>query len=115
MRKREEQRKIKSDFILEEAGFKRYDAQLYYREIDTAPRRYIISFNPLLFVDERRLRQRRFDKLTQFVQQKNQMLSQVKRSVNEAALRRSLGERLKGLRKFFGLRLIPLMLRAASG
>jgi len=100
---------------LKEAGFKKYDAQLYYQEIDIAPRRYIIGFNPFLFVDERRLRQRRFDKLTQFVQQKNQMLSQVKRSVNEAALRRNLDERLKGLRKFFGFRLIPLMVRTASG
>lgn len=97
------------------AGFKEYDAELYYQEIDDEARRYIVGFNPTLFVEERYLRQQRFDRLIQFVQQKNQTLCRAKKSVNEAAVRRSLDERLKGLRKFFSFQVSPLVLKTPSG
>lgn len=92
------------------AGFKEYDEQLYFKEID-AEKRYIIGFNPTLFKDERRARQERIERLTEFVAQRNEALSCAKKSVNKISLARTVDAKMKGIRHLYGFRLEPSRLQ----
>ncbi len=92
---------------IKEQGFEKFDDELYFKEIESGGRRYVIGFNPALFKDERETRQRRLNDLVDFVKEKNQALETARKSVNKDSLRRLMDKKLQGLRRFCRYHLEP--------
>jgi len=88
------------------ASFKEYDDTLYFKE-SIADKRYIIGFNPTLFKDERKAREKRMEKLVTFVREKNEALLKAKKSINEKALYRTIDTKMKGLRRLYSFNVEP--------
>jgi len=90
---------------IKEHGFEKYDNELYFKEIQGEDRRYVIGFNPFLFKDERDARGRRLNELSDFIRQKNRSLEMARKNVNEKALHRLMGKKLKGFNRLCGYHL----------
>jgi len=95
-------------------GFRRYDECLYYRDLgDSERKRYIIGFNPELFVDERKNREQRIEKGVKYLERENIKLSNAKRNRDGRVTDRRINETLKklGARKYLDYHLEPIQLK----
>ena len=89
---------------LESNGFKKYDDDLYYRDMGDAnvkdnaySRRYIVGFNPTLFKDERENRKEQIKKGFEYIESENEELSKAKRDRGEESTEKRIDENLKKL------------------
>jgi len=92
---------------IKEHGFEKFDDELYFKEIEIEDRRYVIGFNPVLFKDEREVRQRRLNDLLDFVKEKNQSLEKAKKNPKKDSLRRLMDKKLKGITRLCRYHLEP--------
>lgn len=81
---------------IKEHGFEKFDNELYFKEIESEDRRYVIGFNFVLFENERKTRQERLNNLLNFVKEKNQALKKLKRNPKKDSLCRLMDKKLKG-------------------
>lgn len=80
-------------------GFVKYDDVLYTKDLGViGSHRYILGFNPLLWDEERRIRQEKFACFNAFVTQKNRELSQAKRSRKPDPTQRTIQDTLRTLK-----------------
>jgi len=95
---------------LTEASFKKYDHDLYFKEV-VADKRYVVGFNPVLFEEERNARRKRIARVLEGVREKNKALRKAKKSINGKTLSRSVYTRMKGLRRLYDFALEPKPLK----
>ncbi len=81
-------------------GFSTYDERLSFKDLGIGAdrRRYILGFNPDLFLEERRSRENKIRDFLEFVQSKNQELRVAKRSRNYRATKKKFDDELKRLK-----------------
>jgi len=94
--------------LVQDYGFEAYDEALYFKELEQEGKRYLVGFNPMLFGEQRRIRQERLDRLLAFIAQKNQALKQVKKSLRKESLTQAMSKPLKGLKCFYTPQVAPL-------
>ncbi|GAI17550.1 unnamed protein product, partial [marine sediment metagenome] len=85
---------------IKEHGFEKFDDELYFKEIESETRRYVIGFNCVLFENERKTRQKKLDNLLNFIKEKNQALKKLKRDPEKDSLCRLMDKKLKGFTHF---------------
>ena len=86
------------------AGFRRFDEQLYFKDLkELLDRRYVLGINPKLFINERKGRQEKIRFFLKFLQEKNRELRGAKKDRDRSATERRVMDKLRGLkiRKFF--------------
>lgn len=89
---------------LSKHGFSRYDAELYYKDLDTINgQRYILGFNPTLFKEEGKCRHQKIALFEEFIVKKNEELKNAKRSRSLEKTRQAVISELKRLKikKYF--------------
>ena len=80
-------------------GFLKYDDALYTKDLGViGSQRYILGFNPILWHEERRVRQEKFACFNAVVSQKNRELSQAKRSRKPDPTQRAIQDKLRSLK-----------------
>jgi len=91
--------------VLKLPRFKKYDARLFYRDLEVKDkRRYLLGINPSLFLEERKARKQKIEAFETFLRNKNEELKQTKRTRKYDPTRRAIEQELARLkiRKFFG-------------
>lgn len=94
--------------LIQDYGFDKYDKDLYFKALEREGKRYVVGFNPTLFVEQRRIRQERIDRVLCFISQKNKALKQVRKSIGKESLTQAVSKKLKGLKSFYKPQFEPL-------
>ncbi|MBS3977153.1 MAG: IS1634 family transposase, partial [Syntrophomonadaceae bacterium] len=94
------------------AGFIPYDQNLLYREHKLGDRRYILAFNPELFLEQQETCQQHYQKAEEFITQLNTELHLAKKSRDPENVQKQIEVRLKKLKmhKVFAWQLLPVNL-----
>lgn len=101
--------------VLSKDGFSKYDDTLYYRELRLKDeKRFILCFNPFLFYQERKARQKKIEKGLSFIEKKNRELLLAKKSRGYESTKRVIDRQIEkmGLKKLLLIdSLEPIMIR----
>lgn len=95
-------------------GFEKYDEKTYYENLDIVNgRRYVLIFNPEMFVDEKKSRENLIVRAKACLEEENKALLEAKKSRNESTTRNKINRVLKTLKsnKFVDFDLEPLMIK----
>ena len=88
--------------VLLKSSFSKYDDTLYYRELRLKDeKRFILCFNPFLFYQARKARQKKIEKGLSFIVEKNRELLLAKKSRSYEATKKSIDQQIEklGLKK----------------
>lgn len=88
--------------VLLKSGFSKYDDTLYYQELRLKDeKRFILCFNPFLFYQEQKTRQKKIEKGLSFIREKNRELLLAKRSRSYESTKRGIERQIEkmGLKK----------------
>lgn len=95
-------------------GFKKYDEKTYYENLGIVnDRRYVLIFNPEMFVGEKKSREKLMVRAKAHLEEENKALSKAKKSRNESTTRNKINKILKKMKsnKFVDFDLKPLMIK----
>lgn len=95
-------------------GFEKYDEKTYYENMGIVNgRRYVLIFNPEMFVDEKKSREKLMLRVKSHLEEENKALSKAKKSRNESTTRNKINKILKKMKsnKFVDFDLKPLMIK----
>ena len=96
-------------------GFEKHDDETYYEDMGMIDgRRYVLIFNPKMFMDERKSREELIQRANDYLEEENKALSEAKNSRNETVTRNKIDKKLKNMkaRKFVDYDLEPLVIKA---
>lgn len=96
-------------------GFTKYDETTYYKNIGFVDgRRFVLIFNPQMFVDERRFREEQILRAKEYLEGENKNLSRAEKSRSESTMRGKVETELKRMKvwKFLDFSLEPLVIKA---
>ena len=95
-------------------GFKKYDDKTYYESLGIVEgRRYVLIFNPEMFVDEKDSREKLIVRAKVYLEEENKNLFMAEKSRNEFTTRNKINRILKKMKskKFLDFDLEPLMIK----
>ena len=95
-------------------GFEKYDDKTYYENLGIVEgRRYVLIFNPEMFVDEKESHEKLIVRTKAYLEEVNKDLLKAKKSRNEFATRNKINRVLKKMKshKFMDFDLEPLMIK----
>ncbi|MGP8329303.1 MAG: IS1634 family transposase [Methanosarcinaceae archaeon] len=95
-------------------GFKKYDENTYYDDLGTVDgRRYVLIFNPEMFVGESKSRDELIVRAKAYLEEEDKALSKAEKSRNESTTRNKFNKVLKKMKcsSFVDFDLEPLMIK----
>ncbi|HJH31990.1 MAG TPA: IS1634 family transposase [Methanosarcinaceae archaeon] len=95
-------------------GFKKYDENTYYDDLGTVDgRRYVLIFNPEMFVGESKSREELIFRAKAYLEEENKALSKAEKSRNISTTRNKINKILKKMKsnKYVDFDLEPLMIK----
>ncbi|MCJ7651215.1 MAG: IS1634 family transposase [Candidatus Lokiarchaeota archaeon] len=95
-------------------GFKKYDDKTYYESLGIVEgRRYVLIFNPEMFVDEKDSREKLIVRAKVYLEEENKNLFMAEKSRNESNTRNKINRVLKKMKskKYLDFDLEPLMIK----
>ena len=94
--------------------FVKYDDQTYYENLGIVDgRRYVLIFNPVMFVDENNSREKLINRAKAYLEEESKALSNAEKSRNKSTTRNRIDKELKAMKadKFLEFDLDPLVIR----
>ncbi len=94
--------------------FVKYDDQTYYENLEIVNgRRYVLIFNPVMFVDENNSREKLIIRAKAYLEEENKALSNAEKSRNESTTRNKIDKELKTMKaeKFIDYDLESLVIK----
>jgi len=94
--------------------FVKYDDQTYYKNLEIVDgRRYVLIFNPVMFVDENNSREKLINRAKAYLEEESKVLSNAEKSRNKSTTRNRIDKELKTMKadKFIDYDLESLVIK----
>lgn len=94
--------------------FVKYDDQTYYKNLEIVDgRRYVLIFNPVMFVDENNSREKLINRAKAYLEEESKVLSNAEKSRNKSTTRNRIDKELKTMKadKFIDFDLESLVIK----
>ncbi len=98
-------------------GFEKYDDETYYEDMGMIDgRRYVLIFNPTMFMDERNSHRELIQKANDYLKEESRALGKAEKSRNESLTRSKIDGKLKDLkaRRFVDYDLEPVVINSGG-
>jgi hypothetical protein len=99
---------------IQEMKFVKYDDKTYYQNLEIVDgRRYVLIFNPDMFIDKNNSRDKLIKRAKEYLEQESKALSNAEKSRNKSTTQNRINKQLKTMKadKFIDYDLEPLMIK----